>query len=112
MELAIKKSENCTVVEIKGKLNTTNFSSVEKEFAQLIEKGQHNILVDCENLDYVSSSGLRVFLVTLKSLNKLKGKFVLCNLQESIIDIFEVSGFITIFEVYKTKAQALEAFKL
>jgi anti-anti-sigma factor len=112
MELAIKKSENCTIVEIKGKLNTTNFSSVEKEFGQLIEKGEHNILVDCEHLDYVSSSGLRVFLVTLKSLNKLKGKFVLCNLQESIIDIFEVSGFITIFEVYKTKVQALEAFKL
>jgi anti-anti-sigma factor len=111
MEIVIKKNDTCTVVEINGRLNTANFASLEKEFTQLIEKGERKLLVDCEKLDYVSSSGLRVFLVALKSLNKVNGKFVMCNLQESIIEIFEVSGFITIFEVYATKNEALEACK-
>lgn len=108
MEISKKTHENCIIVEIKGRLNTTNFSDLESEFNKLIEAGNHKLLVDCSDLEYVSSSGLRVFLVALKSLKKLNGKFVLCNLQESILEVFEVSGFITIFDVCDNREEALE----
>ncbi|MDA3890789.1 MAG: STAS domain-containing protein [Salinivirgaceae bacterium] len=110
MEITTKKHESCTIIEIKGRLNTTNFAELESEFNKLIDAGKRSLLVDCSALDYVSSSGLRVFLVALKALKKLNGKFVLCNLQEGILEVFEVSGFITIFEVYVTKEEALGVF--
>lgn len=108
MEINIKTHEKCTIVEVKGRLNTTNFSELETEFTKLINAGNHKLLVDCTDLEYVSSSGLRVFLVALKSLKKLNGKFVLCNLQEGILEVFEVSGFITIFDVCNNRDEAIE----
>jgi len=109
MEITTKKNEICTVVEVKGRLDTTNYLELENELNIQIQKGEHSILVDCGALDYVSSSGLRVFLIAFKELNKLKGKFVLCNLHESILEIFEISGFVNIFSVYSTRQEALDA---
>lgn len=100
MEVEIKKEESCTVVSVKGRLDTTNYLKLEKQLDNLIKEGTNCLVVDCVNLAYVSSSGLRVFLIALKELNKQNGKFVICNLQESIKEIFEISGFISIFDVY------------
>ncbi len=109
MDISVKKDSKCTVVEIKGRLDTTNYMALENNLNQMIQNGEHTLLIDCVNLDYVSSSGLRVFLVALKKLNQINGKFVMCNLQENIQEIFEVSGFIGIFKVYKSKEEAIEA---
>lgn len=110
MEIVTKKDNTYTVFEIKGRLDTTNYLDLEKEFNRQIDNGNCHILVDCVNLDYVSSSGLRVFLVALKELKKQGGKFVMCNLQETIQEIFEISGFISIFDVYASKEEALKIF--
>lgn len=107
MEILTKQADNCTIVEVKGRLDTTNYNNLETELNKIIEKGKHNILVDCTNLVYVSSSGLRVFLVALKTLNKLKGKFLMSNLQDNIKEIFEISGFISIFKVFPSNEEAL-----
>ncbi|MBI9067048.1 MAG: STAS domain-containing protein [Salinivirgaceae bacterium] len=110
MEIVTKKDNSFTVFEIKGRLDTTNYLDLEKEFTRQIDNGDRQILVDCDRLDYVSSSGLRVFLIALKELKKLGGKFVMCNLQNSIQEIFEISGFISIFDVYQTKDEARKVF--
>lgn len=110
MEIITKKDQSLVIFEIKGRLDTTNYLDLEKAFNQKIEDGNNQILVDCNNLDYVSSSGLRVFLVALKELKKIGGKFIMCNLQESILEVFEISGFISIFEVYNSKDEAIQVF--
>lgn len=107
MEILTKQEGKCTIVEIKGRLDTTNYNNLETEFNKIIDKGNTSILVDCSNLVYVSSSGLRVFLVALKTLNKLNGKFLMSNLQENIQEIFEISGFISIFKVFASNEEAL-----
>jgi anti-anti-sigma factor len=61
-------------------------------------------------MDYVSSSGLRILLMALKRITMAKGKFVLCSLQENIREIFEISGFTTIFEIYSNEEDALRVF--
>ena len=109
MDISVKKTDKCTVVELKGRLDTTNYVSLETNLNQMIQDGAHTLLIDCLNLDYVSSSGLRVFLVALKKLNQINGKFVLCNLQENILEIFEISGFISIFQVFPSREEALQA---
>ena len=110
MELTELKTENCLIVSISGRLDTTNYTTLEKKLMNWIDKGEQHILVDCAKLNYVSSSGLRVFLVALKKITPLNGKFVLCSLQKNIIEIFDISGFSSIFEIYSTKEEALAAF--
>ncbi len=106
MNVSIEKNKDCVVVNIDGRLDTSNYKTLEDQFIQLIEDDNLNIVVDCEKLAYVSSSGLRVFLVALKTLKKKQGKLFFCNFNDEIIEIFEVSGFVNIFNVCKTKEEA------
>ncbi|MFP4471323.1 MAG: STAS domain-containing protein [Bacteroidales bacterium] len=108
MNLREINTDKAVVIEIEGRLDTTNYGQLEKKIIERIDAGHFNILCDCEKMDYVSSSGLRIFLMALKKINALKGKFVLCGLQENIREIFEISGFTSIFSIYDTQADALE----
>jgi anti-sigma B factor antagonist len=75
----------------------------------LIDGGQVKIIMDCSKMEYISSSGLRVFLLVLKKITLMKGRFMLSELQETIREIFEIAGFTSIFEIYKTKEEAVKA---
>ena len=110
MELIEKNTEKCLVIGIKGRLDTINYSILEKRLMELLDQNVTKILVNCSQMDYVSSSGLRILLMALKRITMVKGKFVLCGLQENIREIFEISGFTTIFEIYPSEEDALGVF--
>ncbi len=106
MELTELTNENYTVIQIRGRLDTTNYNQLETRLMELIDAGRIRILVDCSGMDYISSSGLRVFLMALKKISAMKGKFILCSLQENIREIFGISGFSSIFEIYPDRGAA------
>ena len=110
MKINEEKTDRCVIISISGRLDTTNYSLLEKKFLELIESAQGKILLECSELEYVSSSGLRVLLMALKKISMLKGKFVLCGLSKNISEIFEVSGFTSICEIYPSRADALRVF--
>ena len=110
MELTEQTTDSCTILGIDGRLDTANYGVLETRLTDLLAKGTARILVDCSKLDYVSSSGLRVFLTGLKRVTASGGKFILCGLQENIQEIFEISGFSGIFEIYPGRDEALKAF--
>jgi anti-anti-sigma factor len=111
VELTEETTPSCTIVSIDGRLDTANYGVLDARLADLVNKGASRILLDCGKLDYVSSSGLRVFLTLLKKITAIKGKLVLCGLQESIVEIFDISGFSGLFETYPGRDQAMEAFR-
>jgi anti-anti-sigma factor len=110
VQLTEQSAEACVILEIDGRLDTTSHGAFEARLTDLLARGQSKILVDCSKMDYVSSSGLRVFLTGLKKINQALGQFVLCSLQENIQEIFEISGFTSIFEIYPGRDEALKAF--
>jgi anti-sigma B factor antagonist len=98
------------VLSIVGRLDTTNYSILEKKLMEMIANQQDRIIVECSKMDYVSSSGLRILLMALKKITLSKGKFVLCGLQDNIREIFEISGFTNIFEIHPTQEEAIKVF--
>ncbi len=110
MEIIESKKDQVTILGLVGRLDTTNYNELEKKIFDLIDRKIILILVDCSRLDYVSSSGLRILLMALKKISSSKGRFVLSNLQENIAEIFEISGFTSIFEIYPDREQALKSF--
>jgi anti-anti-sigma factor len=110
MEIIETKKDQVTILELVGRLDTTNYNDLEKKIFDLIDRKIIHILVDCSRLDYVSSSGLRILLMALKKISSSKGRFVLSNLQENIAEIFEISGFTSIFEIYPGREEALKSF--
>jgi anti-anti-sigma factor len=109
MEIRDEKNADVLILSIIGRLDTTNFQDAEKIIMGQIEKNENRLVIDCEKLDYISSSGLRILLMGLKKTTALKGKFILCSLQDSIREIFDISGFTSIFEIHSDRQTALDS---
>jgi len=110
MEINVQKNDSTNVIALSGRLDTTNYGDLEKKLFELIENNEIKIVVDCSDLEYVSSSGLRIFLMGLKKINAVNGRFVLCGLQDNIKEIFEISGFSTVFEIFGNIDEATSSF--
>jgi anti-anti-sigma factor len=106
MELNQIKKGNYLVIELNGRLDTSNYGELEKSLIELIDKGVKDIIVNCAGLNYISSSGLRVFLMALKKITMSGGNFRLCSLQDNIREIFEIAGFTSIFSIFNTLDEA------
>ena len=97
--MTIEKNLNGTelTVTIAGRLDTTTAPQLEAEFKQNIN-GVEKLVLDFTSLEYLSSAGLRVLLAAQKAMNK-QGEMIIKNVNETINEIFEVTGFIDILTV-------------
>jgi len=109
MNFTKEKINDFCVLKIEGRIDTTNFNSFEAEINLLFNSGEKNIIFNCSGLNYISSSGLRVFLITQKKSISLNGKLHLCCLQPAIKEIFDISGFSTIFKIFDSEKEALDS---
>ncbi len=99
MNVHISTLNDFTVVEVHGRVDTISASEFETRLLAVIESGASKIVLNCQGLDYISSSGLRVFLIAQKKIVAAKGQLKLCCLQPTIKEIFDISGFSSIFSI-------------
>ena len=109
MNITTEKIDNFSVLNIDGRIDSSNFTVFEEEINRILNNSVTNIIFNCKGLNYISSSGLRVFLVAQKKIISLKGRLYLCNMQPAIKEIFSISGFSNIFRIFDTLEEALEA---
>ena len=97
--MTIEKNLNGTelTVTIAGRLDTTTAPQLEAEFKQNID-GVEKLVLDFAGLEYLSSAGLRVILAAQKEMNK-QGEMIIKNVNDTINEIFEVTGFIDILTI-------------
>ncbi|MCX6258137.1 MAG: STAS domain-containing protein [Bacteroidia bacterium] len=108
MNLHIEKLKNHTIVRVDGRIDTINSIEFQKPMMELTEEGCTNIIIDCSGLNYISSSGLRVLLTVQKKMVGKSGLLSITNLQPHIRDIFDISGFSTIFSVFRDNEAAMK----
>lgn len=110
MEIKITSEGDVTVMAIKGSLDTNTSKEADDQLNKQIGEGNVKLLIDLTNLDYISSSGLRILLAASKKLKPLKGEMRICGLNETVSEVFEISGFTMIFNVLKTIEEAKTGF--
>lgn len=110
MEITEKNIEKCMIIGIQGRLDTISSAVFEKRLTELMDHQVDRILVNCSQMDYISSSGLRILLTALKRITAAKGKLVLCGMNDDINEIFAIAGFTNIFEIYPGEEEALGVF--
>lgn len=99
MNTKIKKTENYTLMDIEGRLDTVTAGAFEASVLEVLEKEARLLILRCSDLEYISSSGLRVFLLAQKKMMAAGGKLQLCCLRPNIYEVFEISGFTGIFQI-------------
>jgi len=105
MELITKTNGQEANVKVIGRVDTTNYNDFEKAIKELIVEEIKYLNMDCSELVYISSSGLRVFLTVQKFMSGKGGKFSLFALQPGIKEIFDISGFSKIFNIYNSSEE-------
>ena len=97
MKTTITEQENAVVATLDGRLDTAASSQTETELQALLDANK-DIILDCTKMEYISSSGLRIFLSILKKA-KPSGKHVyIKGLNNDVRNVFNITGFISLFE--------------
>ena len=88
-----------TIITVKGRLDTVSAPDFEKAVASIMTGAMKDTVVDCTELDYISSSGLRQFLALQKTANAKQVKLTLKGMKDEIKEIFDMTGFTNLFHL-------------
>ncbi len=99
MKLTIENQAGATLARVEGRLDTINSPEFEKQMQPLLQGEKPEIVLDCEKMEYIASSGLRLFLTLQKSVTARAGKLTLKNLSPDIKAVFDMTRFSSIFNI-------------
>ena len=97
MNITISELEGKLVATLEGDLNNAASSQAECGLAPIFERTDCDIVLDCTQLNYISSSGLRLLLNVYKHTRANGHKAILKNLSEDVKEVFDISGFLQLF---------------
>lgn len=107
--LNTKKVGDKLVVYLEGRLDVSVANDVEEELNRIIEtENQKHLVLNMEKVEYMSSSGFRACISTLRKLNAKDGTLKLCAIRPSVKRIFDVIELTSLFDIYETEPEALK----
>ena len=99
MTTLIKEENGNLIAEFKGRLDTAAAIQTTKDVEPLMLAENTNIILDCTDLEYISSSGLRIFIGILKNARAKGGQVTVKNINEEISKVFQMTGFNKLFNI-------------
>ena len=99
MTFEIKEQNGGMLANISGRLDTPAAVKAQQEIVPLLENADKEIILDCKNLEYISSSGLRLFLTVRKDASAKGGKVIIENINDEIKKVFMMTGFFNLFVI-------------
>lgn len=99
------------VVTLEGRLDNETTQAFQEKLSSIVDGGQTRLVIDMANLEYISSVGLRAFLLISKKLKPLNGKLVMARLQDHIKEVFDIAGFSSLFPAYPDVEEAIQHVK-
>jgi len=109
MEIAnTGKEKDRFIVAVTGRMDAVTAPEFESRLLNWINAGETHLVVDFGGLEYISSAGLRSILTIAKNLKTRQGHMALCVLQDTVKEVFEISGFSTIIPVFESIDAAIK----
>ena len=105
-----RKAGDVVVVEMSGRLDSRSSGEAGDRIVHIVQGEDRQILLNLQNVHYVSSAGLRIILLGSKLLQGNHGELKICCVEEAVKRVLETSGFDSLIRMYNTEAEALSAF--
>ena len=99
------------LLELNGYLDAHTAPKLEAEIQNSIDKGNKFILLDFENLDYISSAGLGVFMAFIEELRENGGDIKMTAMKPKVYSVFDLLGFPILFDISQTRQEAIANFE-
>ena len=98
MNVKIEEIDGKYVAALEGEMDTAAAMEVEEVLKPLYSSDGKDVIIDCKGLEYIASSGLRILLGILKGAKASGSKVTLRDVNEDIMSVLKLTGFISIFE--------------
>lgn len=110
MQIDQEHADGVRIIALKGRLDELATTEVEAAFTDSLNDGSGGLILDLSGVEYVSSSGLRILLMLSKAMKKQQRTLKLCHLSPFVAEVFEISNFSAMFEIYDDIAVARREF--
>ena len=108
MKLTQSRKNDFVILAVEGRVDNNTTPLLEEKVQNILDAEQGGLLMDFSDLDYINSSGLRILVMAFQKLNQSGGKLRLCGLKDYILEVFQISGYDKIFQLYPTREEALQ----
>ena len=99
MKVDVKEIDGVCTAVLEGRLDTISAEKCGKDLQPLFDNAARALALDCSKMDYISSSGLRIFLALRKEVGVKGGSLVLCGLCDDVRNVFDLTGFSKLFDI-------------
>ncbi len=111
MEFRTVEDSGVLVIAVSGRLDSTTSDTLEREVRRQLAAGHARIAFDLAALDYISSAGLRVFMIAAREIRG-KGSLALAGPKPQVKQILDIAGMTGFVKIYSTATEAVETLKL
>ncbi len=108
VEINTKSEEAYYLIEVSGEIDASSSIELDDAIKEGLENNRH-ILIDLQNLEYISSAGLGVFISYLEELKEKERKMILFGLKPKVKEVFEILGLQHIIKMVETKSEGIDA---
>lgn len=108
--VATREDSLVNVIDLKGYLDAHTAPELENVFTKLIDEKKYKVVVNLEQLNYISSAGLGVFMAYIEPMRNNNGDIKFTNLSPKVYNIFDLLGFPLLYEFYKEEQEAIQKF--
>ncbi|HEY9116345.1 MAG TPA: STAS domain-containing protein [Roseivirga sp.] len=107
----IKKEQenNYLLISVEGDADASSAINLDKVIREAFDENHHNILIDCTNLNYISSAGLGVFMSYIEEISSNSVNFILFGLSEKVLKVFAILGLDQLLTIKENKEEAESA---
>jgi anti-sigma B factor antagonist len=105
-----KKDNGIEVIRVSGRIDPSTSNQLEDKLNGIISGGSSKLIANLSSVNFISSSGLRVFLSVLKKVKAQNGDLKICGMDSNVEKIFKIAGFVSLFDILATEEEAIQKF--
>lgn len=109
MQIEKRQHEDILILDLAGRLDASTSAEAQEELISIVDAGNTLLVANLEKIEYISSAGLRAFLMVAKRLKSNNGRIYLYQLPDYVKEIFDISGFTSIFPIHSSEQEAIAA---
>ena len=109
MDLREETSGDVTILEIKGRIDSTTAPDLGEKLTASLTTPQRRLVLDLRQLEYISSAGFRILLLAARRAEEAGSRFVLCSVTGKVRQLFDLGGFLDLFPISGSREEAMTA---
>ena len=110
LKIEVRSAGDVVIVEPVGYINAHTAKDFESVIQDLVDRNRNNIVINCRNLAYIASAGLGAIMGFIDTIRDNNGDIRMCNINETVFNIFDVLGFTHLYSIFETEDRAVQSF--